>query len=102
MRRFAGLAASGGLPSFQSSSGAFRLLCPLEPFPFLPPPAESVLEDEGPDWCEQNAHAACFRSLGGQIKEVQQKGTVPLTLKSTYTPTLLIIDPETWSKPIYQ
>ena len=46
MRRFAGLAASGGFPSFQSSSGAFRLLCPLEPLPFLPPPAESVLEEE--------------------------------------------------------
>ena len=46
MRRLAGLAASGGLPSFQSSSGAFRLLCPLEPLPFLPPPAESVLDEE--------------------------------------------------------
>ena len=46
MRTLAGLTASGGFPSFQSSSGAFRLLCPLEPFPFLPPPVESVLEDE--------------------------------------------------------
>ena len=46
MRRLAGLTASGGLPSFQSSSGAFLLLC-LEPFPFLPPVSDLDVEEEG-------------------------------------------------------
>ena len=63
MRRFAGLAASGGLPSFQSSSGAFRLLCPLEPLPFLPPPAESVFDEE-----EEGAEA-----LGSSLSEAGLK-----------------------------
>ena len=46
MKRLAGLTSSGGLPSFQSSSGAFLLLC-FEPFPFLPVSDLDDVEEEG-------------------------------------------------------